>query len=337
MKSMTVYTVRGSGFRYNPASWRHLPTKARSNPDWRMQPDPKVLRQRVFECEVCVGDGFGFSRISVGTPLAKFPPTIGSSQSAPLLFIGTNPRVSSTNRDLFIEIMRDAKAFDSLANDVWRGRSYVRFGEPGRHYDLHLAIADKAFPGQPFASVAAVTELFLCASLDAGLLPTRGSKCADLHLDEVARQVCPQVIVTVGAKARGYLTERRISAGTPFKTRIGGRVVVVAAVPHPAAWGGKAPTQSHIDWAAEVTRITVDGGTDFPHPPRDLDRSSTQAQLAAWLIHSNPTIGAGELTRSLAAAFPPPMYKVGPRHGPHYLSLYRTGKLAVPVSDPRDW
>jgi uracil-DNA glycosylase len=301
-----------------------------------MQLDPKVLRQRVFECEVCAGDGFGFSSVSPGTPLAKFPPTIGSSLSASLLFVGTNPRISSTNRDLFLEIMRDSEAFDLLAKDVWRGSSYLKFGEPGRHYDLHLAIAGKAFPGQPFASVAAVTELFLCASKDAGLLPTNGSKCADLHLDEVVQQICPQVVVTVGARAQGYLSQKRISTGLPFKAQLGGRIVVVAPVPHPAAWGGQAPTRRHIDWAADVTRITIDGGTNFPEPPPNLDRSCTQAQLAAWLIHSNPTIGAGQLTRSLAAAFPPPIYKVGPRHGPHYLSLYRTGKLSVPASDPRD-
>ncbi len=302
-----------------------------------MQADPKVLRQRVFECEACAGDGFGFSRISDRTPFAKFPPTIGSSHTAPLLFIGTNPRISTTNRDLYLEIMRDPEVFDSLAHDIWRGQSYVRFGEPGRHYDLHVAIADEAFPGHSFASVAAVTELFLCATLDGGLLPARGSKCADLHLDEVVRQVCPQVVVTVGAKARGYLTERRISTGAPFKAQIGGRTVVVASVPHPAAWGAKGWIQAYINWAAEVTRITINGGTNFPQGPRNLDRSFRQAQLAAWLIYSNPTISAVELSGQLSAAFPRPTYKVGPRHGPHYLSLYRTGKLAVPESDPRDW
>jgi|SRR5579863_4850491 len=99
-----------------------------------MQADPKVLRQRVFKCEVCAGSGFGFSRIDAGAPLTKFPPTIGSSRDAPLLFIGTNPRISNTNQDLYAEIMRSSESFDLLAQDVWRGRSSVRFVESGHHY-----------------------------------------------------------------------------------------------------------------------------------------------------------------------------------------------------------
>src|ERR1039458_1013277 len=117
-----------------------------------MQTDQQVLRQRVFKCEACEGSGFGFSRIYADAPLSKFPPTIGSPCAAPLLFIVTNPRISNTNRQLYAEIMRSPEAFDSLSHDVWRGQSYLHFGEPGHHYDLHSAIARKAFPGQPFAS-----------------------------------------------------------------------------------------------------------------------------------------------------------------------------------------
>lgn len=117
-----------------------------------MQADPKVLRQRVFRCEECSESGFGFSRIDADAALSKFPPTIGSSGDAPLLFIGTNPRISNSNRELYTEIMRSPESFDLLAQDVWRGRSYLRFGEPGHHYDLHIAIARKAIPGRPFAS-----------------------------------------------------------------------------------------------------------------------------------------------------------------------------------------
>ena len=302
-----------------------------------MQADPKVLRQRVFKCEVCAGSGFGFSRIDADAPLSKFPPTIGSSRAAPLLFIGTNPRISNTNRQLYVEIMRSPESFDLLAQDVWRGRSYLRFGEPGHHYDLHIAIAHKAFPGRSFASVAAVTELFLCATLDGGLLPNAGSKCADLYLDEVARQVGPQVVVAVGAKARDYLVGRRLCTGIPFKAELGEGIVVVVPVPHPAAWGAKSGINAYIEWAAEVIQAATNGSADFPPPPLDLGRPFTQRQLAGWLIHSNPTISAGDLTARLAAAFPPPAYNVGLRHGPHYLSLYRTGKLDVPDSDPRDW
>lgn len=98
--------------------------------------------------------------------------------------------------------MQNPESVDLLAQDVWQGRSYVRLGESGHHYDLHVAIANKAFPGQPFDAAAAVTELFLCASKDENLLPKTGSKCADPHLDEVARQARPTVVVTVGEGAK---------------------------------------------------------------------------------------------------------------------------------------
>lgn len=302
-----------------------------------MQTDSRVLRQQVFKCEVCAGSGFGFSRLDPVVPLSKFPPTIGSSHAAPLLFVGTNPRISNTNRELYATIMRNPDSFHLLARDVWNGRSYLRFGEPGRHYDLHLAIADQAFPGRPFSAVAAVTELFLCASVNDQSLPNSGSVCADLYLDQVARQVRPRVVVAIGAKARNYLTGRRTSAGSPFKAQLGDSVVVVAAIPHPAAWGGKGAMNAYIGWAAEVIGVTMSGGLVFPDPPRRAGHSVTQKDLAAWLIHSHPTITAGELTAKLAAAFPPPVYRIGTRHGGHYLSLYRTGKLDVPASDPQDW
>ena len=302
-----------------------------------MRTDPRSLRDQTFGCEVCAGSGLGFSRVDAEAPLSKFPPTIGSSGPAPLLFVGTNPRISNTNRDLYAEIMRNRDSFCLLAQDVWHARSYLRFGEPGRHYDLHIAIAEQAFPHRPFSAVAAVTELFLCATKDEELLPRTGSVCADLYLDQVARQVCPEVVVTIGAKARSYFDGRRVCAGMPFKARLGDGTVVVAAVPHPAARGVKGSINAYIDWAAEVTRVTISGGSTFPRPPRRHPRPFTQGDLAAWLIYSIPTITAGGLTAELAAAFPPPIYKIGRRHGPHYLSLYCTGKLSVPESDPRDW
>jgi uracil-DNA glycosylase len=301
-----------------------------------MDDDRQLLREEVFGCEACASLGFGFSRLRPDLPLSKFPPVIGSSSAVPLLFIGTNPRISNSNQDLYEEIMQRPDSFHLLAQDVWRGRSYLRFGEPGRHYDLHLAIAEKAFPGRPFSSVAAVTELFLCSTKDGAALPRSGSPCADRYLAQVVRQVQPSVVVAVGAPARAYLASRRISGSAPFKSWIGDLVVPVAAVPHPASWGKKGLNE-YIQWAADIIRTTVDGGTTFRQPPRIYSRGLGQRQLAAWLIHSDPSLTAEQLTAQLAAAFPPPAYNVGSRHGPHYLSLYRTGKLEVPDSDPRDW
>ena len=62
----------------------------------------------------------------------------------------------------------------------------------------------------------------------------------------------------------------------------------------------------------------------------------TQKNLAAYLIGQNPAISATQLTQELRDAFP--QLQVGDRHGPHYLSLSRTGRLAeAPTTDPRTW
>lgn len=176
------------------------------------------------------------------------------------------------------------------------------------------------------------------ATEDAKLLPRTGSACADRYFDRVVQQVQPQVVVAVGAPARNYLADRRVGGGIPFEARIGDEVVVVAPVPHPAEWGVKNKMKAYINWAAEVVGVAIRGESEFPLPPQDASADSfTQWQLAAWLIHSNPSLTASQLTAELAVSFPPSAYKVGPRHGAHYLSKFRTGKLQVPESDPRGW
>lgn len=61
----------------------------------------------------------------------------------------------------------------------------------------------------------------------------------------------------------------------------------------------------------------------------------TQKLLAAYLISKNPDITAKELTIQLQAAFP--NHDVGNRHGPHYLSLSKQGRLdEAPDRDPRE-
>jgi hypothetical protein len=53
----------------------------------------------------------------------------------------------------------------------------------------------------------------------------------------------------------------------------------------------------------------------------------SQGEFAAHMINlSNGTILPADLTDALACAFP--AAKIGTRHGPHYLCLARTGKLA---------
>ena len=62
----------------------------------------------------------------------------------------------------------------------------------------------------------------------------------------------------------------------------------------------------------------------------------TQKSLSAYLIAANPSITGVELTTLLREAFP--LARVEGRHGPHYLSLSRTGKLPeASEDDPRTW
>lgn len=67
-------------------------------------------------------------------------------------------------------------------------------------------------------------------------------------------------------------------------------------------------------------------------------RKMTQKILASFLIADNPDMTGKELTLSLKDAFPSANINADGRHGPHYLSLSRNGKLPVaPEDDPRTW
>jgi len=62
----------------------------------------------------------------------------------------------------------------------------------------------------------------------------------------------------------------------------------------------------------------------------------TQKIVAAYIISQTPDITGAKLTEELEKAFPE--HRVTSRHGPHYLSLSRKGKLPEPPStDPREW
>lgn len=62
----------------------------------------------------------------------------------------------------------------------------------------------------------------------------------------------------------------------------------------------------------------------------------TQKLLAAYIISQNPSVTGAELTDILREAFP--QCEIAARHGPHYLSLSRNGRLPEPpTTDPRTW
>lgn len=88
----------------------------------------------------------------------------------------------------------------------------------------------------------------------------------------------------------------------------------------------------------KVGRGMVVLATDHSAEPTALTGSKrmTQRILAAFLIAENPQITASELGTALKAAFPG--HTIGRRHGAHYLSHSRCGRLPeAPATDPRGW
>ncbi|MCX5855727.1 MAG: hypothetical protein NTZ24_14350 [Deltaproteobacteria bacterium] len=67
----------------------------------------------VFNCRQCLNRGFRSPR--PGAPYFKFSPTIGASGNSPLLFVGINPRISESNRDLHQYLMADFRNFQAIA------------------------------------------------------------------------------------------------------------------------------------------------------------------------------------------------------------------------------
>ena len=71
-------------------------------------------------------------------------------------------------------------------------------------------------------------------------------------------------------------------------------------------------------------------------PTARTQKRMTQKILAAYVISQDPETTPKQLTATLQLAFP--QAAISDRHGPHYLSLSRNGKLPEPPDDdPRTW
>lgn len=88
--------------------------------------------------------------------------------------------------------------------------------------------------------------------------------------------------------------------------------------------------------------IAIGQGTELfrlnrkAQPVAQNKQRKTQKVVAAWFISQMPNITGTELTRQLREVFP--AHRISDRHGPHYLSLSRKGRLPEPPEeDPRDW
>jgi uracil-DNA glycosylase len=163
------------------------------------------LLEEVYVCDCCP-ESYGFSRPGAGQPYFKFPPIIGAAGPADILFVGINPRISASNRDLHERLAADYRAFHDLSRN-WDGdHRYIAPDCREEHYRSHVRIVEGVFgEGAKFESHAAVTELFLCASKDSARLPIQERPCAARFLQRVVQQVRPKVVVAVGFTVHAYL------------------------------------------------------------------------------------------------------------------------------------
>ena len=86
----------------------------------------------MYSCVAC-GDGYGFERPVGGAGFFKFPASIGAPGRADLLFVGVNPRRSSTNIDLATAAMSSGEAFRVLSTNRepgGGGRAGMRYIRP---------------------------------------------------------------------------------------------------------------------------------------------------------------------------------------------------------------
>jgi hypothetical protein len=276
--------------------------------------EPADLLNRVFCCAACT-DGYGFESaagVVAGAGYFKFPHTIGATGPADLLFVGINPRRSSTNMPLVNAAMRTPDDFRLLSENREprrNGRSGARYVRPEGtesspyawegHYAVHAAIVEAVWDkGAPFEDHAAVTELYYCSTLNTGTgrLPLHwDSPCMQTYFDDVFAQVQPKVIIAVGAPPRDYFRNTsRDDSTNPFVARIAGRDLWVFVIGHPGdTWSDQTIAAEATKQAkVEIRRIIRESTEPVLHPvswPRLRSRSTRE--------RSSPPRGGGRAAR----------------------------------------
>jgi uracil-DNA glycosylase len=231
-------------------------------------PDPRTLRNEVYTCMCC--ERLGFTGPGPDKPFFKFPPTIGASGEAPILFVGINPRRSRTNRDLHDALMASADAFHELARNRYQGRRYIALsGGLEEHYVDHARVVGYVFPGHDFEGVAAVTELFLCAKEKSSGLPVMQSPCAEQFLDRTVQQVKPKVIVPVGKQVLRYFQHRFRQTEDVFSCAVIGQLEVrIVPMSHPAAYAKDAIWS--MEWTVENVMRGLSASPALPLDPPEV-------------------------------------------------------------------
>ena len=243
---------------------------------------PDELRSPVFACTHCEGMGLPFVRDASGK-FYRFPPTIGAVGRASLLFVGINPRVSASNRHLHQAIVQDAVRFGELARNRIGVSSYI--GLPGleQHYAVHARVAQALYPAVPFEQVAAVTELFHCASASSTGLPSYESRCAALYLPSVLELVCPAVVFAVGKHVADTL-RGQFGSGSDVLTWSTGRAPIIE-LPHPNSFGPKlvgfdaavAKARRHLQKNDSACAIAPPSEESLPSRAIEVGRSPADA------------------------------------------------------------
>lgn len=228
------------------------------------------LLRDVFKCMDC-GDkrGLPFVRRHSKGPFFRFPPVIGATKDVSVLFIGINPRIAPGNEGLHQFVSDDMTAFTALAENRINGRPYIAIdGEEG-HYRWHARMINNRFPNRPFEEVAAVTELYFCASINASGLNRQDNPCAKKYMERVLTLVQPRVVVAVGKAVEKYL--RRFEYGPSnnrfFVVKIGNHTTTVLPVPHPNA---RVKRLEKWELATTTVKSVLDGQPDtLPQPSSD--------------------------------------------------------------------
>jgi hypothetical protein len=219
--------------------------------------------------------------------------------TAPLLFVGINPRVSNSNRHLHNALMCDPSTFLELAGNRFHGQHYIGPQGLEGHYSAHVRIARQLFPDQSFETIAAVTELFFCASESAKGLPAQRSPCATKYFERVLALIQPKVVFAVGSQVESYLVRRFGSVDSKTFVTWGQTArALMIVIPHPNQRGERL---SKWQAAAESARAYLladksPGEPSGPYPSLASDSSRHPTASASTLLQLSGTPDAQSST-----------------------------------------
>ena len=222
-------------------------------------PIERTMLQEVYGCRECAIEGRSFvSDFTEARPgfFHKFPPLIGGTGKLKLLFVGYNPR-RTKNLAIHNFAMDTFQNFCALSNNVdHHGQGYIgslkSASDHEEHYELHDEIVQRVF-AKPFTSVAAVTEMYLCATKKGKKLNTENSPCARRFLMRTITIANPDYILTFGSGLPRF-----------FNRFIRGVKADVLHLPFPSDQVTLPATmRAAVDWAVD-SLIALEAGKQTP-------------------------------------------------------------------------